>query len=139
MPTLAWLAELFPRAFSSRVLNLMCSFLTPYQTKAGSTLLVDRGFTNKQMARETRRGHPFPASLLLILLRATPEENCSSIPMARLNSWARTRQAQRKEACCVYCSILHKKSIRCKVQVSAEVSVLMLRVNRESIRCPLHQ
>lgn len=137
---LVWLADLFPRAFSSRVSDLMCCvfFFFPHQTKACSTLLVDCGFANKQMARETETGRPFTASLSLTLLDAILEETAPEFPW---HGW--TPEPERGEhrggRVGVFTAPFCMRNRFCAKEVSTEVSVLTLRVNRESIPCLLHQ
>lgn len=112
-PTLVFLADLFPRAFSSRVSALMRSFFSPRNKSWFHT--TSRRRLHKQTDGEgdgerasVSRQH-FTHSALCYAGR-----NCTRIPRAGLNSWARTRRAPRREARCVYCSILHGKSILCK-------------------------
>lgn len=112
MPTLVWLADLFPRAFFKQGIRSDAFFFPPLNKSFHTT---SRRRLHKQTdgegdgERASVSRQPFTHSA-----RCYGGRNCSSIPTAGLDSWARTRRAQRKEAFCVYCSILHEKSIRCK-------------------------
>lgn len=90
------------------------------------------------MAREMERGRPLPASLSLILLGATVEETAAVFPRQGQTPEPE-RDERRGRRLAVFTAPFCMRNRFGAKQVGAEVSVLMLRVNRESIRCPLHQ